>query len=141
VLILVLKVESLQFLLEFSAVYTCLLIAFSSLSRRISWVHGQTTLFLLVFHLDYRSLAASIDVTAHFLKREDLLAEVTLSKWIRALYRLMSNQFLLEYSLTTAFTDNTGVIAFPKLMSSQEQFIISELVLALAVVALKPNLI
>jgi hypothetical protein len=96
---------------------------------------------LLVFHLDYRSLAASIDVTAHFLKREDLLAEVTLSKWIRALYRLMSNQFLLEYSLTTAFTDNTGVIAFPKLMSSQEQFIISELVLALAVVALKPNLI
>lgn len=103
--------------------------------------HGLNAFDLVVLHLDHSSLTTSVDVAAHLLEREYFLAEVTLGQWIRALNRLMPNQFLFENAFTTPFTNNASVIALSKLVSAEKKFIIRKLVLALAVVAFEANLI
>lgn len=118
VLILVFKVKPLQLLLELSTVHTSFLIAFSSLARRVGWVHSYSAVFLLIFHFDHCSLAASVDVTAHFFKREDLLAEVALSQGVRTLNGLVPNEFLFKNPFSTSFADNTGEVALAQLVSA-----------------------
>lgn len=75
---------------------------------------------VIVLHLDDRPLTASVDVAAHLLKREDLLAEVTLGEWIRTVDRLMSDELLLEDAFPTTLAHNASIVAFPKFVGPKQ---------------------
>ena len=78
---------------------------------------------------------------SHFPEVENVLTKVAFSQRVSALYRLVFNLFLFVDSESTAFANNAHKVAFIEFVGAKDEFIVSQLILALEIVAFKSNLI
>ena len=96
---------------------------------------------IVVLDFDDGALATLPSMLDQFTDAEDATTEIALAYWIGALYRLVPYLVLLKQPGSATFAHNRHKVAVVKLMSTQKQLIVCELVRAALIVALETNLI